>query len=406
VSSSDNEQGTPSADPKAEASYAGDKPFKVYSSSPSDSQLRYGVDDNVAKAISEAQSLIGYAANAGIPISEDIADPIAQAREAQSNATWTPKIEAGLYSALSKLAAAVKPVTSEALAADWESKAQRAASNYFRWTVVLTIIIIPISVAMFINTSLSNEVEQLTIENDLAAVKIHDQALDYRSSASESSTPGRAPGVIPGAALTDLKTKLQQFARVSRQLLGRSELLNEFVLGMAADPYNAFWEKTPDLRRGALELDISKVETPQGLANEALEKLATYQDIRAFSKDAQQRNLVIYGAITTYLLPIAYSLLGACAFALRNLSAQTRARTYTPRSYANFARLIVALIAGTVIGLFSSFTQGVSVSPLGIAFLIGYSVEAFFSFLDGFVQTFQKGRGGAEDHQSEILASR
>jgi hypothetical protein len=130
------------------------------------------------------------------------------------------------------------------------------------------------------------------------------------------------------------------------------------------------------------------------------------QDIRAFSKDAQQRNLVIYGAITTYLLPIAYSLLGACAFALRNLSAKTRARTYTPRSYANFARLIVALIAGTVIGLFNSFTQGVSVSPLGIAFLIGYSVEVFFSFLDGFVQTFQKGRGGAEDHHSEILASR
>jgi hypothetical protein len=191
MSSSDNEQGTPSADPTAEPSYAGDRPFKVYSSSQSDSQLRYGVDDNVAKAISEAQSLIGYAANAGIPISEDIADPIAQARAAQSNATWTPKIEAGLYSALSKLAAAVKPVTSEALAADWETKAQRAASNYFRWTVVLTIIIIPISVAMFINTSLSNEVEQLTIENDLAAVKIHDQALDYKSSASESSTPGR-----------------------------------------------------------------------------------------------------------------------------------------------------------------------------------------------------------------------
>ena len=101
--------------------------------------------------------------------------------------------------------------------------------------------------------------------------------------------------------------------------------------------------------------------------------------------------MVIYGAITAYLLPIAYSLLGACAFALRNLSAQTRAKTYQP-SYANFARIIIALIAGTVVGLFNNFTNGASVSPLAIAFLVGYAVEVFFSFLDSFVQTFRKVR--------------
>jgi xanthine/uracil permease len=102
-------------------------------------------------------------------------------------------------------------------------------------------------------------------------------------------------------------------------------------------------------------------------------------------------NLVIYGAVTAYVLPVAYSLLGACAFALRNMAAQTGTKTYQP-SYSNRARLIIALIAGTVVGLFNNFTQGVSVSPLAIAFLVGYAVEVFFSFLDAFVHTFESVR--------------
>jgi hypothetical protein len=90
------------------------------------------------------------------------------------------------------------------------------------------------------------------------------------------------------------------------------------------------------------------------ITDQRFEKLGTYQDIRAFSRQTQQLNLVIYGAITAYVLPVAYSLLGACAFALRNMAAQTGTKTYQP-SYSNRARLIVALIAGTVVGLFNNF---------------------------------------------------
>jgi hypothetical protein len=32
------------------------------------------------------------------------------------------------------------------------------------------------------------------------------------------------------------------------------------------------------------------------------------------------------------------------------------------------------------------------VSPLAIAFLVGYAVEVFFSFLDAFVHTFERVR--------------
>ena len=36
-----------------------------------------------------------------------------------------------------------------------------------------------------------------------------------------------------------------------------------------------------------------------------------------------------------------------------------------------------------MIGLFGNFTQQASASPLAVAFLVGYAVEVFFTFLEG-----------------------
>jgi xanthine/uracil permease len=87
------------------------------------------------------------------------------------------------------------------------------------------------------------------------------------------------------------------------------------------------------------------------------------------------------------------------------MAAQTGTKTYRP-SFFDRARLIIALIAGTVVGLFNNFTQGVSVSPLAIAFLVGYAVEVFFSFLDAFVHTFERVRDPEPLAQPESKQSR
>ncbi len=66
-------------------------------------------------------------------------------------------------------------------------------------------------------------------------------------------------------------------------------------------------------------------------------------------------------------------------------------RTFTP-SVANSARFLVAAIGGAVVGLFNNFTvgQGASIPPLAIAFLVGYAVDVFFTFLEGLLQVFTK----------------
>lgn len=45
-----------------------------------------------------------------------------------------------------------------------------------------------------------------------------------------------------------------------------------------------------------------------------------------------------------------------------------------------------------MLGLFNNFTitQGASIPPLAFAFLVGYAVDAFFSFLEGLMQAFTK----------------
>jgi hypothetical protein len=165
-------------------------------------------------------------------------------------------------------------------------------------------------------------------------------------------------------------------------LYSLASALNHFILGVVRDTLPSSEEE----RRKVLQLSV-----PLDPAQEWSDKIKAYQDIRTYAKDVQQMNLMFYGAITAYLLPILYALLGACAYALRSLSQQIRARTYTS-TCADFARIIIAVIAGLVVGLFNNFTQGISLSPLAVAFLVGYGVEIFFSFLDTFLETLRKVR--------------
>ena len=93
----------------------------------------------------------------------------------------------------------------------------------------------------------------------------------------------------------------------------------------------------------------------------------------------------------SHILPVFYALLGTLAYLLRSFEQQMSTRTFVP-SEANSARFLIAAIGGAVVGLFNNFsiTQGASISPLAIAFLVGYAVDVFFAFLDGLLQTFTR----------------
>ena len=89
------------------------------------------------------------------------------------------------------------------------------------------------------------------------------------------------------------------------------------------------------------------------------------------------------------ILPTVYALLGAFLYGFRLYSRLIRRKTYL-RSAAHSARYYIAAIAGLVVGLFGSLLPNLVLSPLAVAFLVGYGVEAFFSRLDDLIVKFKR----------------
>ena len=326
------------------------------------------LDESIlSQKLSDTELMLAHAAETGKEVNPEVIATLTNAREAYAHHAWTKELTEQFWPAYTRLCASIKPVTGESLAACGGNGLANILKRYRTGTLYLVFLILPLSIIMFINTSISNDITDRIKENNALTVTLHDRLMKIQAGTAQTDR--------------DLNTDLQQFATSSRSLYSLASILNWFILHVEQEP------SFDGDKRQALQLPVPLTDA----ATAGFDKIKTYQDIRTYAKDVQQMNLMIYGAITAYLLPILYALLGACAYALRSLSQQIIARTYTP-TYADFARIIIAVIAGLVVGLFNNFTQGISLSPLAVAFLVGYAVEIFFSFLDAFLETLRKVR--------------
>ncbi|HEY0916393.1 MAG TPA: YtxH domain-containing protein, partial [Solimonas sp.] len=98
----------------------------------------------------------------------------------------------------------------------------------------------------------------------------------------------------------------------------------------------------------------------------------------------------------SWILPLLYGSLGAVVFLMRNTH---NVRTPFLDSSDTLFRIAVGAIAGIVVGWFFSPDSGssireMSVAPLGVAFLAGFSIEALFGLLDRAVNAIH-GQEGA-----------
>jgi hypothetical protein len=122
-------------------------------------------------------------------------------------------------------------------------------------------------------------------------------------------------------------------------------------------------------------------------------------------------------AITAYLLPILYGLIGACFYILRQLPKEIENLTFSMNSYIDYSlRMVQGPLAGIMVSYFlfndiepdksisSSAAQIHSIdanlttlSPLALAFLAGYSVEFIFKFIDKILSTTNLGSSELPD---------
>jgi len=343
----------------------------------------------LGRELADAEALLNYASEIGIEISEKTRDAILRARAAHGTPV-TPEIATGLLSALSDMARQVRPITAQSLRACADPKQARIVVN--RYTVIaaaLCAVLLPFSVATFVSSAISDSIRKDTETANALALTLAERERAIHAAVASATGDGASPSVT-GISPNDMLKELQQFTIAIRALNSHARELSLFAPSTALTPPG---KVARDQQLDAAEKG-NKFELPVPLADlraqadEAVAKIKLYQSVRYRAVSAQETAAIWSGAVATCILPVLYAALGACAYLLRLFEEQIRNRTFTADGHR--ARFLIAGIGGLVIGLFTNFnvTEGGSLSPLALAFLVGYAVDVFFSFLEGLLRAF------------------
>jgi hypothetical protein len=323
------------------------------------------------EALEDAERLLKYAAEVGIDIDAETRLAVLHARSLSPEG-WTEDVESRLLVALTRLTATLKPVTAASLKA-YLSETRPTMRTYLVWAIILSIVIIPLSMFTFVTSSISDALRADITKANALAVKLSAEV---------------GPSLPTGVGLRDVIADLQDYASTVRLIFARSERLDGFVpFKVAIPPALKPPMGTASESKERFELPIPLELDNAAKARDDLTK--TYQDVRFYAQSIVTDGATFYATINSCFLPILYALLGTCAYLLRSFEDQMSNRTFIP-SAANSARFLIAAIGGTVIGLFSGFTSQASASPLAVAFLVGYAVEVFFTFLEGLIKGFTR----------------
>ncbi len=358
--------------------------------------------DPFAQALNDAEELLKYLAEVGKPVPADVIKNILAARDAVTNNADSETMRANFYAAFTQLSTICGDVTARTIRNCSAPETLRALARNRIIAVTLTLFIATVSVITFVTDDMSKKIlagidtgniSAATLRSGLSDDKGNPIRIDPHYATDDPCTQiTKQPGPNdPVVRSIDDVTRLQQLAATNRDLIGRALKLNWVIAHWECDPFH--FDKC---NQGDDDADLTPAQKQQRLADlnarlqinptilnytaEVLCKIQTFQQVRTFASNVQADYASLIGAISAFALPILYAWLGSFAYRLRTFGETIRHKTYHP-SFADSARMITAVIAGAIVGLFNP-SQGISLSPLATAFLVGYGVELFFRFLD------------------------
>jgi hypothetical protein len=312
--------------------------------------------------------LLSYAATAGISL-----------RDADvTNLTSSENNKTAFIQSYSRVALALIPVTAFALRKFFASYRQNVRF-YVIGGILLAIIVIFFSLFTFISTAIS---DSLRTEIDLANSKIINLLTHLAD--KDGTLPHSNPTPFAAStnySLQDLTMDLQQFATSLRSIDSRAKQLHRLVYLLpvkVTDPFEQI-RLSPD---PATRFELKAEDQPETNFARLLPK---YQQVREYAQDLRDAVTFWSGGVATSILPVLYAILGVCALSLRRIQVAIRDKTFSDSSAKE--HMVVAVIAGMMITLFSGLftTSGLSLPPLALAFLAGYSSDAFFRILEGVI---------------------
>ena len=313
--------------------------------------------------------LLSYAATAGVSLQASDVEIL----------TSTPEDTKNIILSYSRLATTLLPVTAFTLRKFFATYRQNV-HFYVTGGILLAVIVVVFSLFTFISSAISD-----SIKNDIDLANSKTIILLTHLSDPDGTLPDKPKPFVGSTnySLQDLLIDLQQFATSLRSIDSRARQLHRLVQWLpvnATDPFERIHlsKDAANSLQGELEAKTS----PE--ANFA-RLLPIYQQVREYAQNLRDAVTFWSGGVAASILPVLYAILGVCALSLRKMQVAIRDKTFA--NSGSKEHMVVAVIAGMMITLFSGLftTSGVSLPPLALAFLAGYSSDAFFRVLEGVI---------------------
>ena len=319
----------------------------------------------IARAQEDIQRLLAYSAERSrVTLDSDVIEAAVFVRR------FAPKeldaaAEAKLWSVLNTLTSAVFPVTAsslrdmEALGYD-EVKSRRtiptahAAVRQARWWLAGTFMgVLVVQIYAVVGTSILSEISRLDKEAESVANQIGDLK-------AKSGPEG------PGVNLDLFTARQMDLAAKLGAEQGLLEAWNRPWRGVTLSPvWNGVGETL--LTGDAMRDQQIATEVPIQAAQAAV------------------------SALSVYVLPLLYGLLGASAFVLRRVADQIDSSTFSAVSiHRHRIRRVLGMVFGPTVVLLVGPTEGLTrlipLSTVALAFVAGYGVEVVFALFDYWIE--------------------
>ena len=351
-------------------------------------------EDDLSGALIDAKKLIRYASESGMLISGQIIKTILSSADEIGTDQWNDEKESAFWDAVSKLSKEVSPVTIESIQATlYPTRSKSRAGRETMWFSIITIIflvaLIVCQIYWVIGNNVSSEINSLREQNQKIELEI--DAIKY------------SMGKL-AISLSDLKNSEKGESRTgevfydsnSGEFLERLELnakINDFETRVG-DMQKKLKEKEFEHRKN-YDFLVANYRILAGWVDYVLvESKAVNVDPDKPDKEfilTWARSII--QAMSTYVLPMLYGLVGACAYILRSLFTEIRQVTFHGASIINHRlRLPLGMLSGVAIGWFfkaeTLSSELGSIQPLALAFIAGYSVELLFTAMDTLIGAF------------------
>ncbi|WP_281560264.1 hypothetical protein [Thalassomonas sp. RHCl1] len=373
------------------------------------SEPLYAISPEIEQVIHDGQKLLSYIARCGnTRLDPEVTEVIINAKHQLGKKEWSSADETLFLVNYDKLAEVVYPVTVESLDAilpekmlsqtpEGEKKkgmsghsgkrpvtrAEAAVAWYRRYTLVALILLLLTQVYHLFGKDLSTNLHDIFSEREM-----------NQAALSKLETDSQEAGV-----LADKVERLNQQLDANYKLL---MIWNQIwsLGGTFSDSLPRYFQSKYELTKKSLSRDLEangdKLDTLELERSLHQARILFFENILAADAILQ----VLQG----YILPLMYGLLGAFIFVLRSLMREIKALTYTFSSEIKYRlRLTLGALGGMVIGWFLKPEEAnalASLSPMALAFLMGYNVDVLFSLMDKVIGNIKQSIGKPDSGQS------